>query len=505
MEDRFVQYVLHPFLDVVQRFPDRNALFIADTFYSYHSLFERVTAIRMLIREEDSSKDVSQVWAIALHDDLDTYACVWALWLEGKAYVGLHPNQPVERSLGIIRQVGTKHILDSVSDSMFANSGYCVHDTNKASCHVQRLDIQSAEPNDLAYMIFTSGSTGTPKGACLSRHNLGTFVRAMKDVYAMDETDRCLQCFDLTFDLSVMSFVLPLTVGACAYTVPYNVVKYICVAQLLEEQQLTFSMMTPSVILYLQPYFKELHFPAMRCSLFAGEALTEDLALGWAKCLPNAMIVNSYGPTETTIIMSSYLVNRSGNNLSHNGILSLGKDMWDTETIIVDENDQIIPKPDSDSPSEIGELCMTGGQVMPGYCNNPTKNAEVFFFKNAKRFYRSGDMGYYAPDGNMMFSSRKDFQVKIQGFRIELGEIEHHARSFFHAEKKVLAMAFTNSEHLTEVALFVEAAQQDATPLVEYLRAKMPPYMIPTRILFIEEFPLNKNVKIDRTALKALL
>ena len=104
-----------------------------------------------------------------------------------------------------------------------------------------------------------------------------------------------------------------------------------------------------------------------------------------------------------------------------------------------------------------------------------------------------------------MYSGRIDQQAKIQGFRVELGEIEHHVRTYYNNERRVIAIAFQNAQNLTEIALFVEAQQEDTKSLVEYLRSKMPSYMIPTQILFEPSFPLNKSEKIDRNELKKKL
>ena len=104
-----------------------------------------------------------------------------------------------------------------------------------------------------------------------------------------------------------------------------------------------------------------------------------------------------------------------------------------------------------------------------------------------------------------MYSGRIDQQAKIQGFRVELGEIEHYTRMFYGNERRVIAIAFQNAKNLTEIALFVESQAEDTKALVEYLRSKMPPYMVPTRILFEHSFPLNKSEKVDRNVLKAKL
>ena len=173
--------------------------------------------------------------------------------------------------------------------------------------------------------------------------------------------------------------------------------------------------------------------------------------------------------------------------------------MANVEVIIIDESGDII------SNQAKGELCVSGAQVTPGYWNNPEKNYSSFFQKDGKRFYHTGDLCYWDRSGNIMYSGRIDQQAKIQGFRVELGEIEYHAREFFHNKQRVIAIAFKNHQNLTEIALFIEMAEENSKTLVEYLHSKMPNYMIPTKIVFIEEFPLNKSEKIDRNKLKQMI
>ena len=154
---------------------------------------------------------------------------------------------------------------------------------------------------------------------------------------------------------------------------------------------------------------------------------------------------------------------------------------------------------------EKGELCVAGDQVTPGYWKNDEKNASSFFMRDGVRYYHTGDLCYWHESGNIMYSGRIDQQAKIQGFRVELGEIEHHARQFYANERRVMAIAFQNAQNLTEIALFIEANEEDSKELVAHLRSKMPHYMIPTRFVFVPNFPLNKSEKIDRNALREQL
>lgn len=494
----FKSQILNEVREVLKSHATREAFYIDGTYYTYRQFAERVSAIGMAIHALLTDE---QVFALAFHNDIDSYASIFALWMEGKAYVPLHPNQPLERNLNIIAQVGLHNVLDSAEQSAFADQSINIITTSQCVFTGYFLhDWAETTDDDLAYILFTSGSTGIPKGVPLSRKNLAAFVKAFWNLgYELNENDRCLQCFDLTFDLSVMSYLVPLLRGACVYTIPYDVVKYFAIAQTMMEHQLTFALMTPSTIQYLRPYFEEFEFPAMRYSLFCGEALPTDVAMEWSKCLPNAEIDNVYGPTEDTIFCTTYRLRRDGNNVEHNGVLSIGTTMSSGKVIIVDDNKHEV------HGDEVGELCLSGEQLTQGYWKNPEKNAEAFWYAaDGTRYYRSGDLCFYGEGGNINFVGRKDSQVKINGFRIELSEIEFHARQFL-GDTLVLVLAYTNTEATQSLAMFIESKEQDSQALKDYLASKLPPYMLPTKLIYVEKFPVNSSNKIDRSSLKKLI
>lgn len=476
----------------------RNAFFIDGTYSSYVQFAQRISAIRKKIRDLQSDE---QIFALAIHDDLDTYASIFALWMEGKAYVPLHPNQPLERNLNIIEQVCLSNVLDSADTSVFDNQSLNVMHTSQYEYTTDYLD-NWVETNDdaLAYILFTSGSTGVPKGVQITRGNVAAFMDSFwKTGINITEEDRCLQVFDLTFDVSVQSYLVALTRGACVYTVPYGQVKYLYAASLIQEQKITFGAMAPSMLTYLRPYFEEFDATSMRTTILTAEACPIDLMEDWYKCAKNTEIYDFYGPTEATIYCTYYKLTRGGNNLSLNGIISIGKPLANVQAIITREDGSLV------DGQEKGELCVAGEQVTPGYWNNAEKNEFSFFVRDGIRYYHTGDLCYWETTGDIMYSGRIDQQAKIQGFRVELGEIEHHAREFYNKEYRVVAIAFDNAQKLTEIALFIESAEQDAQALLTYLRSKMPHYMIPSRIIFEPAFPLNKSEKIDRNTLKSKL
>ena len=486
--------VIHTLLNIVDTHNDRNAFCIAKKFYTYQEFAECISKIRNELQLQNiENKNVGLIE----NDDLETYASIFALWLEGLAYVPMSSDAPIDRNRDIIEQAGITIVMDSSGKDTF--SKYNLIKSSNLSNTARNLTPKVTSEEELAYILFTSGTTGKPKGVPISRNNLSAFVTAYKDLGVnISKEDKCLQMFNLTFDLSVISYLMPLLNGACVYTIPKDQIKYSYVFELLDESGITVTMMVPSIIQYLRPYFDEMDFPQVRCSLFCGEALDLKLVEEWKECVTNAEIINTYGPTEHTIICTQYKYNPK-EKLHDNGIISIGKSIGDTELFIADKSGNILSK------GEKGELCLAGNQLTPGYWNNEEKNKEAFFTKTIngklKRLYKTGDLCYEGDSGNIFYSGRIDFQAKTQGFRVELSEVEFHVKSFL-GKVNAVALAIENNIGNTEIGLIIENEKMDTTDMFDYLASKMPPYMIPTQLKFEPNFPFNINGKIDRKRLK---
>jgi len=494
----FIEKILNAVITQIRSRPDANAFCIGGVFYSFAAFGSQIGSIRQALRE---SGNKNHHVGLVTNDDIETYASIFAIWMEGLAYVPLHHTQPEERSNEIISQAEISLVLNSLTGKSF-NVKKLLCTTALPSASIQDAPVAVSD-DALAYILFTSGSTGTPKGVPITRNNLVVFMDAfMAAGFNVSADDRCLQCFDLTFDVSVQSFLLPLLNGACTYTIPHDQIKYSYVYGLMDDHQLTFLVMAPSMIRYLRPYFDEIDVPSVRYCILTAEASPLDLVDEWAACIPNAEILDFYGPTEATIYCTYYRYKRNGINKQLNGMLSIGVPMDGMTGLILDDQRSILPQ------GEKGELCIAGGQLTIGYWKNEEKNAEAFFQMeyNGKmtRFYKTGDLCYYDEEGDIMYSGRIDFQVKIQGYRIELGEIEHHARAFLQGNNAV-AIPFQNASGNTEIALFLEGEEDSPAGVIHYLKSKLPAYMVPTKFVFKPVLPLNTNGKIDRKALKAFL
>ena len=476
---------------------DRPAIFVDEKLYTYDELKSICSAMRALLKT-NGIKRGDRV-GIFTENTVYTYASILATLSCSACYVPLNYENPVERNRGIIADAGINILLYSEREKealeLSASPGAeCCPISNHVTPDSRQFDVAEQSDTDICYLLFTSGTTGKPKGVPIYNRNLAAFLDMMLQTgkYDFDNNDRFLQMFELTFDLSVFSFLVPLSVGASVYPIPQKRMAYLEVAEMLEGKQITVALMVPSVINYLKPYFEELYLPKLRYSLFCGEALYHENLCGWAQCVPRAKIENLYGPTEATIFCIRYEWERGeAPHPEGKGIVPIGRAMEGMDAF----------KLTGGGLDEEGELCLSGAQVTRGYWNNAAKTAEAFgTTKDGQTFYRTGDLCKLDRAGNFLYLGRIDNQVKIDGHRVELEEIEFHARAFCQ-DKQVVATVNRSEEGSHYILLFVETENDLRRGLEEHLRKQLPDYMIPKEMLTVSRFPLNSNGKIDRKAL----
>ncbi len=482
----------------------KNALCIKDTFYTYKDLSDCVLKIRKIIQTQITSNE--KLIGLVANDDLETYASIFALWLEGKAYIPINPTAPIERNTEILNLTDSKFVFDTTTDTPYSTHFKTLNPSLNFNT-IQNCTISESEysGSNIAYILFTSGSTGKPKGIPISFKNLNALLLTLDEdeEYAINSSDRCLQMYDLTFDASLTAFMPAFLAGACSYTVPSDSIKYFHIYKLMQTYDLTVLKMVPSIIYYLRPYFSEINQPNVRYCVFGGGKLFEDIIKEWISCIPNSIIYNHYGPTECTVCSSYYTYQPNKKNTSYNGVLSIGKPLNGFDYVIVNDDNKILKE------LEAGELCLAGVQLTTGYWKNEKLNNISFInlqLENGetKRFYKTGDVCFKDKDGNLMYIERKDFQVKIRGFRVELGEIEYHVKHII-TKNNLAVIDVNNSTGNNEIALIIEGTSFDTTILFNYLQTKLPNYMIPTQTHFLSLLPHNVNGKLDREHLRKLI
>lgn len=246
--------------------------------------------------------------------------------------------------------------------------------------------------------------------------------------------------------------------------------------------------MVPSAIDMLMPYSEDIDLPNLRITQFCGEALKLRQVESWRSCVPNTQIDNVYGPTEATIYCTRYTIPKDKEVLHHNGIICIGEAMCNTALEI----------------NEDGELCLGGLQVSPGYLNATEEQKAKFYTKNNIHFYLSGDNA--SIENNLFYChGRIDDQVKVQGFRVELAELEFACNNIYpQIENTAVAVDGNNG---TELHLFIKSEFQDhmQSDLETNLKKLLPWYMVPHKIHWVDNFPLNANGKIDKKELKRQL
>ena len=491
-----------------EEYADRPALIARGEPYTYREVVAAARGIRMELLERGCTPR-SRV-AVVTGDDFSTYASLLAIWSAGLVYVPLNVNNPADRNEEILKDAESALIVTSRPQSEWQSHLPAGLDTERViqTSNVEAdegpLPVPASEPDDLAYIFFTSGSTGKPKGVPITHANLDAFMATVLDElgYEFVPEDRFLQMFELTFDLSVMTVFVPWCIGASTCVVPEKGIAYMNVLDLLMKQGITVALMVPSILPYLQRFFDEIRLPELRLSLFCGEALMQDIVAEWSPCVPNGRIQNVYGPTEATIFCTTYSWQIETSATEQvNGIVPIGKQMPGTKTVVVGADDTIC------KDGEKGELCLLGAQVMSGYWRDEEKTNQAFvdveLSGSCHRAYRTGDISFVNDFGNLIYCGRKDSQVKIDGHRIELGEIEHFARKFIGSSKAaVIVKSDVPGQNYLE--LFVVADDLDREALEEFLRSKLPDYMLPRRVCVLPDLPLNLNGKIDRVALLKL-
>lgn len=488
----------------LRRDPARDAFIIKDIRYSYGELSALIGAIQSALSLVEESEDPIGVW---LGDDIQTYASILALWLSGHTFVPLNPRFPLERNRAIIHQVNLISILHStdIDARLLVSGGWNLH-TGALSIHAECLPKLADFPREKnAYILFTSGSTGQPKGVRISFSNLNAFIRDFIEYpeYSFVPDDRFLQIYDLSFDASIHCYVVPLVTGSSIYTVSPDSIKYLAAYKLMLDHRLTFVKMPPSTLSYLRPYFSSIMLKSLKYCLLGGEAFPSNLAQEWEKCVPNALIQNVYGPTEATINCLIYDWNKPGSKRKEmNGTVSIGRGFGSNRFMVLGDDQKLA------AHGEAGELLISGDQVSPGYCGNPELNERLFMDQEdcdiSRRYYRTGDLVLVDKEGDIMYLGRNDEQVQVQGFRVELGDIEAHARDYLKGINVMAAGKYSGTGDM-RLYLFVELEEADFQSLFDYLRLHLPPYMVPSKIFAIPEFPKLVSGKLDRkTMLKSI-
>lgn len=351
---------------------------------------------------------------------------------------------------------------------------------------------------DLLYILFTSGSTGIPKGVSITHRSVINYIDWTCRTFSFCETDSFANQAPFYFDNSILDIYCSVKSGAELFITPSNLfAQPVPLLNYLKEHRITTIFWVPSALVVPAKLkaFRNVDVSAfLKRVLFCGEVMPTRQLNIWRSYLPNVCYANLYGPTEITDACTFYIVNR---NFSDTEPIPIGKPIDNVEILLLNEvNGELCEA----AEGEAGEICVSGVCLSPGYYHNPEKTAEVFVeYPNGsgKIIYKTGDLARLNSDGDLLYLSRKDFQIKHLGHRIELGEIEAAADSL--PDVSLSCALYDEVKH--KIYLFAESSIT-AEKCEEYLKGLLPEYMLPSKIIIMDKIPINCNGKIDRASLK---
>jgi amino acid adenylation domain-containing protein len=505
--------------------PARRALEVDGDALTYEELAGRARAIAAALLEHTPDPQVP-LTAVLGHRSTTAFAGVLGALARGHGYVPLNPAYPPARNRAMLERAGCGAVivdsratpgLGGLLEGLDRELILVLPDEEDVESYARKLaphrvirvhglGSEALEPlsvkrSDPAYLLFTSGSTGTPKGVAVRHANVRAFLDSVADRYDFTANDRFSQTFSLTFDLSVFDLFVAWQHGACVCCPSEK--DLLNPADFIRRSEITVWFSVPSIALFMRRLraLKAQSFPTLRWSLFCGEALPAEVARDWSMSAPNSVVENLYGPTEATIACTAYRWdNGRSPEESELGIVPVGHPLGEMSTLVTGEDFREV------RPGDVGELLLSGPQVVEGYWRDEEATARAFVSVDGRSYYRTGDrVRRPAGDGPLRYLGRLDNQIKVLGHRVELGEVEAAVREETGVDAVVAVGWPRSSAGAAGIAAFVADTRVDVADLRSRLARRLPSYMVPREVRLLPALPLNVNGKWDRAALIRLL
>lgn len=514
-------------LEAFNQYKNKIAIKTSNEDISYNELYKRSISIADFI----STNKYKKV-AILGYRSVNVYAVILAAIFANQTYVPLNPRFPVKRTIEMILDSDVDAIIVCKECAAYlkkllkeakidkdviveASDEFCEQDFSKESSYnITRLSFTASNKTEIGesskidfdenkpiYVIYTSGTTGKAKGVIVSYFHFFSYIEKILNYYNYNENDVFSQMSEITFDLSIQDLCSSILSGGTLIPIPKEYL--FCPAPIISKFKITVFHAVPYVISMLKKM--EMLEPelmnSIRISIFVGEPLWYEQVRDWIKSCPNSIVYNTYGPTETTVIIMHYKVYdpkiMTIDTLKElEGVVPLGTTFPRAKAGIFNDYNVELAK------NEIGQIYLAGDQVGLGYLNSKEKTNEAFLNLDGTLWYKTGDNGYVDDNGNFIFKGRRDDQVKINGFRVDLLEIDEKLR----LASKRRAMSIPLRNELNQITNLVAAVEGDEDnkikdDIVSTLKNYLPFYMQVHDIVFIKEFPVNYNGKLDRKAL----
>ena len=480
--------VVDLFEQQVLKSPEKDACESNGKRFTYTKLNEKINQMtHYLIKTGVKRGDCV---ALITENSIEAVIGIFAILKSGACYVPIVPDSAEERIRYILADANIKTIVTNQNELPELQMG-----VNMVSFDQKEIWLESRENppknhslSDLCYMIYTSGSTGKPKGTMIEHKGLVNYISWAVKMYV--EKDEVFPLFtSLAFDLTVTSIFTPLVSGNKIIVYPADQYEY-PIEKILRDNKATIIKLTPSQLVLLRELNK--NNTSVKKLIVGGEDLKVKQAKDAVQAFHNEVrIFNEYGPTETVVGSMIYEYSQERDT---EGSVPIGRAIANTYIYLLDSKKRTVPY------GRVGELYISGDGVCRGYLNNPEQTAKTFFddpFLPGKRMYKTGDLAKFQGKNNLVYIGRMDSQVKIRGHRVELQEIENCLLQHESVDR-VTVITQKKEKGETALSVFLKVIDEiQEKQLLTYMQERLPDYMIPVYITFVDEIPLTKNGKVD--------
>ncbi len=486
---------------IVDKVPDKTAYADEKEAITFREVYLKSRAIATFLHRRGLRKEPVVVF---MEKHPAAIVAFYGVIYSGCYYVPIDEEIPKHRIELIFRNLNPRAVLcdentaQKLSEYSFRGEVYLYQDIIREKPEETILQIIRDGQIDIdpIYIVFTSGSTGIPKGVVACHRSVIDYIEQLSEVLRVNEETVFGNQTPLYVDACLKELYPTLKYGATAYLIPKRLFSFpLQLVEFLNEHKINTICWVVSALTMISAFGAlEKEIPRfLHTVAFGSEVFPIKQYRLWKQHLPSARFINLYGPTEATGMSCYYEVNR---DFELEEMIPIGQPFRNTEIILLDENNQV------PAPGKEGEICIRGTSLTLGYYKNFEKTNEVFVQNPLNQaypelIYRTGDIGRYNERGELLFVSRKDNQIKHMGHRIELGEIEIVANSIdvmksacavFDPEKKKIILYYVGNLTVAQVA--------------EFLKEKLPRYMVPNVIEPLDSMPLTPNGKINRMLLK---
>ncbi|MCR5107801.1 MAG: amino acid adenylation domain-containing protein [Lachnospiraceae bacterium] len=485
-----------------EKYPDKTAYFDETNSYTYKMILNNAKAIAVkLIKKTDT---VNRPVLIYMDKAPNVLCAFWGVTLSRNFYVPLDTEMPDYRISLIVENLKPQAVITDISHfdkaRTFSNNVYIYEEMTETKIDEELLDkrLKSAIDTDPVYVLYTSGSTGVPKGVVVSHRSLIDYIEQFCKEINITADDIIANQAPFYFDASLIDIYCTLKAGASMGIVPKDYFSIpIKLLEFLEKYRITTIRWVPSAMKMISTFkgFKTLRPSYLSKIIFGAESMPTKCYNYWRANYPEADFIQIYGPTEITGVCTYYKVDRE---FADDETIPIGNAFKNTEVFLLDDEDKLIRRSDV-----VGEICVKGSCLALGYYNAVEKTDEVFVQNPLnpyypEKIYRTGDLAKYNDRKELVFVSRKDFQIKHMGHRIELGEIETVVASL-PGMRSVCCMFEKDKQ---KIVLFYEAEGYDDEKIMTALKKRLVRYMMPNVLHKVDKMPLTQSGKVDRVLLK---